>query len=372
MGRIRDRCASSRIWDHRCRHPAVGVVRNDWPPNGNPERRGRCGTASSGDERWSEVLPILLQSLLEATSARSAWAHQLAQDDTAELIAERVAPGEAEATAYGRRVRVRPEFLDLLRSGEVLQNVTMTDDPESERAVLVAAGIRSFVMVPVVSLGRSWGAIGLDSTEDRTWTEGEVVALRIAAAAVRAASEREATEGQLRQFQKMEAVGRLAGGLAHDFGNLLAIIQGHAEFLREAVVEGEAREDADAVLNASQRGAELVRNLVTFSAGRAGELQPTDLNAAIGRVVRMLGRAVGTAVSIDVRPDKRIPSVTADPAEVEHLIVNLVVNARDAMPGGGTISIRTGVIDGPARRTVDGSSAADSPRSGRYPRARSN
>jgi signal transduction histidine kinase len=304
-------------------------------------------------ERADEVLPILLQSLLEATKARSAWAYELQPDDSAELIAERVAPGEAAATAYGRNVRVLPEFLDRLRDGEVLQNLIMTADPDLERAVLAAAGIRSFVMVPVVSLGRSWGVIGLDSRDERTWTEGEVVALRIAAAAVRAASEREASEGQLRQFQKMEAVARLAGGLAHDFGNLLAIIQGHAQFLRDAAAEAESRDDAESVLDAAQRGAELVRSLMTFSRGRTGEIQPLDLNVTINRVARMLQRAVGPTVTIDFHPDASPADVSADPAEIEHLIVNLVVNARDAMPDGGTISIGTSVVEGPGRRTVE-------------------
>jgi len=303
-------------------------------------------------ERGSDVLPILLQSLLEATGARSAWAYQVDADGVGDLIAERLAPGEKPASEFGRRVHVRREFLVRLRGGEVLQNVGLTDLPEEEAAALEAAGIRSFVMVPVATLGRSWGAIGLDSVEERTWTEGEVVALRIAAAAVRAASEREIAEGQLRELQKMEAVGRLAGGIAHDFGNLLAIIMGHAQFLQEAAADDEARSDAQAVVDASSRGAELVRSLLTFSRDRSGEVQPVDLNAAIGRVARMLSRAVGSGISIVVEPAPALPQVTADPAEIEHLIVNLVVNARDAMPNGGTISIRTSVIAGPTSRMV--------------------
>ena len=298
--------------------------------------------------RWQTVLPDLLRSLQQATNARSAWAYE----DTgavARLITEVVAEGALAATSFGLEVASNPAIDDRLRRGEVIHNEYLTADPEREAVAYETLGVRSWVVVPVRSGGRLWGAMGLDSTELRSWTEGEIVAVKVAAAALGATIERESTEERLRQLEKMDAVGRLAGGLAHDFGNLLAIISGNAQLIRDDAHTDTERADAQAVIDASGRGADLVRDLLTFSRQRVGEIQPVDLNDRISRVERILRRVIGPAITIEVIADPSIPPVRADPAELEHVVVNLVVNARDAMPGGGRITIRTER----ARQTTD-------------------
>lgn len=297
---------------------------------------------------WQTVLPELLRSLRQATNARSAWAYEDV-GGVARLITEDVVEGGLPTTSYGREVTANPAIDERLHRGEAIHNEYLTVDPEREAAAFAYLGIRSWVVVPVLSGGRLWGSIGLDSSDLRSWTEGEIVAVKVAAAALGATIERESTEERLRQLEKMDAVGRLAGGLAHDFGNLLAIISGNAHLIRDDAHTDTERADAQAVIDASGRGADLVRDLLTFSRQRVGEIQPVDLNDRISRVERILRRVIGATITIEVIADSSIPPVRADPAELEHVVVNLVVNARDAMPNGGRITIRTEL----ARETPD-------------------
>ena len=149
-------------------------------------------------------------------------------------------------------------------------------------------------------------------------------------------------EDQLRQAQKLEAVSRLAGGIAHDFNNLLASIRGNAELIghqlaSDAPPQAEVRE----ILQATDRAAGLTRQLLTFS--RKQVLQPTvlDLNGVVLSVSRMARRLMGSQIRVDEQLGTELPQVQADPATLEQVLLNLVVNARDAMPGGGLIRITT-------------------------------
>ncbi len=149
-------------------------------------------------------------------------------------------------------------------------------------------------------------------------------------------------EQQLEQAQKMEAVGRLAGGVAHDFNNLLSVILGYGHSIVSGLPAGDPlREDADEICRAGQRAAELTRQLLTFSRQQAVEPTLLDLNEVLSGMSRMLERAVGVDVRLDVRPSKPLGTVRADVGSIEQVIMNLVVNARDAMPSGGEIRIET-------------------------------
>jgi PAS domain S-box-containing protein len=155
-------------------------------------------------------------------------------------------------------------------------------------------------------------------------------------------SDRVKLEDQLRQAQKMEAVGRLAGGIAHDFNNLLTAIRGNAELMSHRVKKDPAMAaEVDEILHAADRAASLTRQLLAFS--RKQVLQPValDMNEIVGSVSRMARRIIGTDVQLRLELSPAIAQILADPAQVEQVLLNLIVNARDAMPSGGTIMVRT-------------------------------
>jgi len=153
--------------------------------------------------------------------------------------------------------------------------------------------------------------------------------------------ERERLESQLRQAQKMEAVGQLAGGVAHDFNNLLTVISGYGGMARNRIGVGPGARDLDEIERAAERAAQLTHQLLAFSRRQVLEPVVLDLNEVIGAVTPMLMRLIGEDVEIGVLTEEDAPPVLADRGQLELVIVNLVVNARDAMPEGGTLTIET-------------------------------
>ena len=159
-------------------------------------------------------------------------------------------------------------------------------------------------------------------------------------------TDRKQLEEQLRQAQKMEAVGQLAGGVAHDFNNLLTIIVGFTELLRiEAAAYPALLEPVDAISDAADRATTLTRQLLAFSRQSMLQLKVLDLNATITDTGRMLSRLIGAKIRITLVLDPSIARVRLDPGQFGQVLMNLAVNARDAMPGGGTLTVATQEID---------------------------
>lgn len=155
-------------------------------------------------------------------------------------------------------------------------------------------------------------------------------------------TERRRLEAQLLQAQKMEVVGRMASGVAHDFNNLLTIILGSAGSARDQVPEGsEVARDLDAITEAAGRGAAITRQLLSFSRKTPLASRPVDLADAVEALVPMAQRLTGRAITLDTNLTRHLPAVHLDPVLFEQAMLNLVANARDAMPGGGTITLRT-------------------------------
>ena len=155
-------------------------------------------------------------------------------------------------------------------------------------------------------------------------------------------TERRALEQQLRQAQKMEAVGRLAGGIAHDFNNLLMVISGYCEFLLGAIGTNPAlRGPAQEIHSAAERATSLTRQLLAFSRKQMLAPKILDLNAVITENVKMLTRLIGEDIDLVMIPGSDLAAVKADPGQIEQVIMNLAVNARDAMPQGGKLTIET-------------------------------
>jgi two-component system, cell cycle sensor histidine kinase and response regulator CckA len=155
-------------------------------------------------------------------------------------------------------------------------------------------------------------------------------------------TDRKRLEAQYRQAQKMEAVGQLAGGVAHDFNNLLTVIISYSQMLLSDIAEdSNARADVQEIKHAAERAALLTKQLLAFSRQQVLRPQILDLNLVIGGLEHMLRRLLREDISIVLTLDPELGAVAADPGQIEQIVMNLVVNARDAMPGGGRLSIET-------------------------------
>jgi PAS domain S-box-containing protein len=167
-------------------------------------------------------------------------------------------------------------------------------------------------------------------------------------AVVRDVTERRRLEEQFQQSQKMEAIGRLAGGIAHDFNNLLTVINGYGEVLAAGLPAGHpTRKSVGAIVAAGLRAAGLTRQLLTFSRKAIVEPKVLDLTALVADLHNMLGRVIGEDVRLVLATQPALGAVKADPGQLEQVLMNLVVNARDAMPTGGqlTIELRSFELD---------------------------
>jgi PAS domain S-box-containing protein len=153
-------------------------------------------------------------------------------------------------------------------------------------------------------------------------------------------------EEQFRQAQKMEAVGRLAGGIAHDFNNILTVITGYGEMVAERIASDPPMlEEVQEILKAADHATVLTRQLLIFSRRHVVKQEALDLNTVVAKLERMLRRIIGEDVELVTAPGAGLALVRADTAQVEQVVMNLAVNARDAMPGGGRLTIETANIE---------------------------
>jgi PAS domain S-box-containing protein len=165
---------------------------------------------------------------------------------------------------------------------------------------------------------------------------------------LRDVTRRRALEAQLHQSQKMEAVGQLTGGIAHDFNNLLTVIIGNIEIIRDFSSDDKLKSFADMSLEAAERGASLTQQLLAFGRRQSLKPEPLRIDQVVGSMVGLLGRTLGELIEIRIETDQKQAPALADRSFLESAILNLVVNARDAMPQGGVLTITTGArLGGP-------------------------
>jgi PAS domain S-box-containing protein len=192
---------------------------------------------------------------------------------------------------------------------------------------------------------------------------------RLAIAVVRDLSERARAEqekarlraeAQVHRSQRLESLGQLAGGIAHDFNNMLGVVVNYANFVIEEAESAEPdlkmiAADARQVIRAGQRGTDLTHQLLAFARREVVRPQVLDLNTVIGDVRELLRRSIGEHITLIFRPGAELPPVTCDPGQIEQLLVNLALNARDAMPAGGNLVVDTGAHGDRVRMRVSDS-----------------
>lgn len=252
---------------------------------------------------------------------------------------------------------LKGNFTSLNRAGERLTGFQCAKGEKFNISSVVAADQLEFAgsMMERALLGNPPSPFNLDiiSKEGRRLTlelNGRAILEDARPAGIhciaRDVSERNLLEAQLRQAQKMEAVGLLAGGVAHDFNNLLSVILGYSDLLADDVgTEGKAPARIEQIRSAAIRAAALTRQLLAFS--RQQVLQPRllDLNHVVTDMVKLLHRLIGEHITLATTLDPELGRVKADPSQMEQVILNLAVNARDAMPTGGTLSISSRNIE---------------------------
>ena len=234
-------------------------------------------------------------------------------------------------------------------------------------AALVALALSRGITRPIRRLAAAARRVGEGETDERVPVEGPA---EIALAAeqfntmvesrLAAEEEQRRLAAHLAHSQKLESMGRLAGGVAHDLNNMLVVIGGYASLLRGRATSRDEAEPLDEIAAAAERAGSLTRQLLAF--GRLQNLEPTvlDLNALVSQLERMLGRLLGDDVELALALDPALARVEADRGQLEQVITNLVVNASDALPTGGQIAIRTALV------SLDGEAHALGLEPGRY------
>jgi PAS domain S-box-containing protein len=336
---------------------------------------------SHGD--WNHALSRLLRCAVEQTASRYGFVGVLTEDGS-EL---RVLAYEGLTAETGASEAFIADSQDCFREkgyitfkrfdnrfGEVIRTraavvFDAAKDPLPERMPPGHPPLSTYLGVPILRGADVVGMIALANRKGGySQTEQAAMEMLVQQAGVLCDSyrqnerevilkqEREALEVQLRHAQKMEAVGQLAGGVAHDFNNLLTVITGHAELsLMQFPLSGPQRDSLLQIAMAGERAAQLTRQLLTFSRRQIFNPGPIEVNDVIREIVQMLSRLVGETVSIDTEFAPHLPGIIGDSGMIEQVLMNLVVNARDAMKGSGTVFIKTGI------RLVDAEEAESKP-----------
>ena len=220
-------------------------------------------------------------------------------------------------------------------------------------ALAASRGAGSLLWIRLGGGEDSPGYLCLDSIPRREWTATDLRTLAMSGDVVttalrrlKAESDRERLQTQLQQSLKMEAVGKLSGGIAHDFNNMLLPIIGYADMISMRLAEGDSSHiELREIKRAAERATALTRQLLAFSRKQVSRKSVFDLNDNLGHMTRMLSRIIGEDIHLLMSLAPSMVPLRADQGQVEQIIMNLVINARDAMPHGGSISVRTMLVD---------------------------
>jgi two-component system cell cycle sensor histidine kinase/response regulator CckA len=323
-----------------------------------PPARQRSFRRKDGQVFWGWVtvreirdeagtLAGLRAAIVETTQLRQAREALQTSEHRYRQLFEQIPVGIYETTPAGRFVAVNPAFVKMLGYDSEEEMLAVPDVrvlyarpevrdrfqatlersgfiTEFENVVYTRDGDELYVLESAYAVRDQTGAIGA--------YQGTVTDL----------TERRRLEDQLRQAQKMEAIGRFAGGVAHDFNNLLTVIAGYAEMIAEALPAGDqSSADMQEIITATARAASMTRQLLAFSRKQVLQLRMLDLNAVVHSVSPMLQRLIGEDVRLLVHLGAEPLLFQADEIQLQQVILNLATNARDAMPAGGALALRT-------------------------------
>jgi len=297
-------------------------------------------------EREKDILQFVSTQVAMAIERSHAEAELRASEATYRSLVEDSPFGIFRSTPDGQLLAVNPALVSILGydSEEELLHKNMAAD------VYVDPAQRARLLDEVLMLDSLTGESLWRRKDAKTITvrhtarvvrdaEGRVEYFNVL---VEDITEHKLLEAQLRQAQKMEAVGRLAGGIAHDFNNLLTAILGSADLLLDTLSpDAPEREDLDEIRKAAKRAADLTRQLLAFSRQQLLAPQVLDVNALLTNLEKLLRRLIGEHIELRTALAPNVGAVQADPGQLEQVIVNLAVNARDAMPQGGQLTIET-------------------------------
>jgi PAS domain S-box-containing protein len=297
------------------------------------------------------------RTLFREVRARTAEVHETEQ--RFRVTFEQAAVGIAHVSPDGLWLRVNQKLCDIVGYPreelvrKTFQDITHPDDLASDMAFVqrVLAGEIDTYTMEKRYIRKSGSMVWAQLTV--SLARGPHKEPRYFISIVEDITERKLLEEQLRQSQKMEAIGRLAGGVAHDFNNLLTVIAGYGEMMiTDAGDNDSLRQGAEAICEASGRATALTSQLLAFSRRQVVQPRILDLNLVVGNMENMLQRLLGETVALTTIPSPSAAKVKVDPGQIEQVIVNLAVNAKDAMPGGGKLAIEVAAAESPSTRQV--------------------
>jgi len=320
-------------------------------------------SAASG-ETVSRILQIICQSMrwdvgrlwtvdrkANVLRCGTVWHRPAAELAPIKLLSEQILPGVKAALA-GR----------VWQSGEPEWMADAGREDNAAGSFLVSAGLHGGVAFPLRLQGEMLGVVEFRSKEIREPEQDMLDLFATLGSLIGQAIQRKQLEEQLRQSQKMDAIGHLAGGVAHDFNNILTVIQGFAQMLRaEPGMNIDTVEGLNQIVLASQRAASLTRQLLAFSRKQVMQSRRLDLNEVVSNLAKMLRRVIGEDVDFEFEPCAQPAFILGDEDMVAQILMNLTANGRDAMPGGGklTVSLHALQLDAAAAQRHPDARAGD-------------
>ena len=312
---------------------------------------------------WESLVPDALRILGQATGVSRVYVFEVERTDGAEVVSQRFewcAEGVAPQIDNPELQNVPLEAAGFTRWAEFMKRGEpvfgdVGDFPESERPLLEVQEIKSLLVQPIFEGTRWWGFMGFDACASlQSWERVEVDTLRIATLVLGSAIHRQSRDALLRETQKLEALGRMAGSVSHDFNNVLMVIAGAMELLRgeledagqHAIARGQHVTMVDQAL---ERASALTRRLLDFSRRRAGTPQVLSPLELLRRDEPLLKQAIGSKVRLRIihgGDGRAVAPVRIDPTEFTQVTLNLAMNARDAMPNGGELVFDVSTLEG--------------------------